>query len=78
MWSVLFGLKIAKSLSIPRIIVEMDSKVAVDLIHGGHASNPSIQFLLEEILSYVHMRDCLVKVIHISRTTNKCADTVIL
>lgn len=66
--------KVSKILSIGRIIVESESKVVVDLIHKGYAPNPSIQFLLEEILVLFLRDDWVVKIFHISRVANKCAD----
>lgn len=74
MSGVLSGLRLAKSLSIVRVIVESNSKVVVDLIHKGFASNPSIQFLLEEILVLLRKSDWVVKILHISRAVNNCAD----
>lgn len=42
LWSILFGLKLARSLSTPRVIVEADSKVVVEALLYELSTNPSI------------------------------------
>lgn len=51
-----FGLRIARKLSLKKIIIESNSKLAVDMICRGHSSNAALNFLVDEVQAF-HKRD---------------------
>lgn len=76
MWSKFLGLKIASSLAIPRIIVESDSKVAVEDLLAGLSSNPSIRSLVNDILHLQRMNSWMVEFKLVNCGANVYADAV--
>lgn len=46
LWGVLSGLRVAWNMTLPKMILECDSKVVVDLISRGHSHSPAL-FMLE-------------------------------
>lgn len=53
-----------------RLIVETDSKVAADLIHKGVAMNPSLQFILGDIVDLLRNKPWEVSLSHVQRFAN--------
>lgn len=56
LWGIYSSLKLVRDALIPRIIVETDSKVPVELINSRFSANPAIKVLLGDILNLIHYK----------------------
>lgn len=74
LWGVLSGLQLARNIMLQHIVVEVDSKTAIDTINKGFSTSPALQYLIEEIKTLVRKRDWSVEFHHILRSANSCAD----
>lgn len=74
LWSILHGLKLAKDLNITHLIIETDSKIAVDLINDTNlSSHHRLFFLINICRCYLRMFD-EARINHIFREANQPAD----
>lgn len=73
LWGAAIGLSMAVDLLLPRVVLEMDSKIAVQFIlegvQPGHPCSTLVKFIQQLIA-----QDWEVRVLHVFREANRCAD----
>nr|XP_023901595.1 uncharacterized protein LOC112013433 [Quercus suber] len=75
-WALRDGLKLANSIGIQSLVVELDAKVIVELLHSNNKNNGNLSFMLDgcrSLLRKFHQ----VRVEHVYREGNKEADALV-
>lgn len=71
---IIHGLNLAWNLGLSKILVEVDSKVVFQwLSKTGNTTGP-LQGMIKECQKIIHKKEWSVKVEHIYREANRCAD----
>lgn len=73
-WALRLGVRLARELHLSRVIFEMDSLVVVSMINDGKTKITHLRPLLQDIVDMLQHLDWQVKVAHVYRETNRCAD----
>lgn len=76
LWSVYEGIKFAKARGCTRLEVESDSDIVVKQIQTSGIGGFEGWKLLKKIKSMIHDTGWEVRVVHIYREANKCADAL--
>ena len=74
-WALRDGLKLALNAEIQRLIVELDTKVVVDIVKSNVVTNKPYAPLLYDCRCLMR-RFLQVQVIHVYREGNRCADAL--
>lgn len=74
LWGLFLGIKLARELSLPFVIFEMDSHVMVNLVSKGSTHNVLVQLMLDDILRLLHLPDWQTSIVLTYHEANRCAD----
>lgn len=74
LWGLVLGLRLARSLGISSLFVELDSKVVVTMVHARRTHCAHLQPVLEEALASIHSSNWSCSIKHIFWEANSCAD----
>lgn len=76
LWGLVLGLRLARSLGISSLLVELDSRVVVNMVQTRRTHCLHLQLLLEEAVDLVYHSDWECAVSHVFREANSCADVL--
>lgn len=76
LWGITLGLCLAKDLGISSLIVELDSKVVVNMIGQRQTHCSHLRPLLSEVLALLDAEDWSYLINHVFHEANFCADTL--
>lgn len=74
LWGLTLGLRMARSMVIASILVELDSQVIVHMIRTRRTHCAHLQPLLAEALGFMEVQDWHCSISHIFREVNFCVD----
>lgn len=72
-WGLLLGLRLAKSMSVGSLLVELDSRVVTHMVTLRRSHSHSLQPLIGGVLSLVESSDWVCNLRHVYREANRCA-----
>ncbi|XP_045831621.1 uncharacterized protein LOC123923015 [Trifolium pratense] len=75
---ILLGLQIMREMQLTNVILETDSIHAINMIQNRHTSIFHLQPLLQEIINLINLSGSTIRINHIHREANTCADALAL
>lgn len=76
LWAIRGGIHLCIALKFPAVIIELDAKLVVDLLHKKNRNRNGLDAILGDCR--VGLRDIpVVKIQHCYREVNKCADALV-
>ena len=74
MWGVLSSLQLIQSQHLQHMLIESNSKVAVDMIQQGYINISYLQYVLAYIFHILPTPNMHLELHHVNHNANKCVD----
>lgn len=76
LWGLVMGLRMARMVEAPSVLVELDSRVVVNMVQAWRAHCSHLQPLLDEALELMSSASWSCSISHVLREANSCADVL--